>query len=202
MRGRLSRVETERAMHLDKKGRIWDREKDRGRDTVEVVCWCGQLDMDFLICPNRICPMQTFLPYNRPNTGVVTARRQHGTSTQRWHHCCLCVWKRAIVHASVWRGRGRECNNKTGSQNVCKSCRQKCQIKFVVFVSDFHLLPNSSCDAFCCGRTTFRWQLWCNSDTTVLFPSKWNAYFHWNSRKPAKKMQMTACFHPLPFCEY
>lgn len=104
--------------------------------------------------------MEAFLPNSRPSTGVVTARRQHETTALRDDTTAVCdcvfVQKRAIC-AAVWRGRkGRELNNKTGSQNVCKSRRQKCQINFVVFVSDFRLMPSGSCDAVLCERATFR----------------------------------------------
>lgn len=146
--------------------------------------------MDFLICPNRICPMEAFLPNSRPSTGVVTASRQHGTTALRddiFAVCdCVYVQKRAMCAAMWGRRKGRESNNKTGSQNVCKSCRQKCQINFVVFVSDFRLMTNTSCDAVCCERATFRWRLWCNSDTIVRFPFKWSTRSNQISRKSAK----------------
>lgn len=55
---------------------------------------CRQLDIVFLICPNRVCPMEAFLPNSRPGTGVVTARRQHGTTAVRDDTTAVCVCKR------------------------------------------------------------------------------------------------------------
>lgn len=137
--------------------------------------------MDFLICPNRICPTEVFLPNSRPGIGVVTARRQHGTTafTDDTTAVCacaseaLCVCKREQYVQLCEEEKNRESNNKTGSQNVCKSCRQKCQIIFVLFLSDFRLMPNTCYDAVCCEPAAFRWRLWCNSHTTVGFPFKW-----------------------------
>lgn len=62
--------------------------------------------MDFLICLNSICPAHAFLPNSRPNTGVVTARRQHGSTavsddTAAVGACLnLCV-KEQYVHEAV-----------------------------------------------------------------------------------------------------
>lgn len=83
---------------------MWERETERHGYSRAVaflrpsegqcVDQCRRLDTDFFICPNRVCPMEAFLPNSRPSTGVVTARRQHGTTALADDTTAVCVCKR------------------------------------------------------------------------------------------------------------